>query len=196
MRGRYCDRVAAALDFSDIRATVVLLLMAVFGGVIAVAWADRRMGRPDRLRMLDARTQLQVLLDALRARTAILARRDDLDAEARAHVDDVVLTHVLIDSTLARAATAQEVDTLRPQVHKCRVSLETAGATVGLDLPADRPFVGLCSRDPQHGPSVSGGESGVCGDCAAAIGEGDPPPVRLVAHNGRPVPFDQIETVA
>ncbi len=144
--------------------------------------------------MVDARTQLAVLLDALRARTAVLSRRDDLPSAARADVDDAVLTHVMIDSTLARAATADEVNSLRYQVFACLAKLEHAGQFVKLDLPADQPFHGLCSIDPQHGAATASPDGpGLCRSCVDATMNGVPRAVRLVAKHGRPVPFDQIE---
>lgn len=124
------------------RESIGLLMLAVFGGIVAVAWGNRRLARPTRLEMVDARTQLQVLLDALRARTAVLSRRDDLTPGARSAVDEVVFAHVLIDSTLARAASASEVNELRPEIYDCLMKLEYAADEIGLVLPADEPFRG------------------------------------------------------
>ncbi|HRC08388.1 MAG TPA: hypothetical protein PLV41_09240 [Miltoncostaeales bacterium] len=186
--------MTAAVQFADIRASVALLILAMFGGMVSVAWGNRRLTRPNRLAMVDARTQLQVLLDALRARTAVLTRRDDLPSAARREVDAVVMEHVFIDATLARAATADEVDRLRPQLHACLVTLEHAAESVGLNLPATQPFAGLCSIDPQHGAATSSPDGdGLCRACIAAIGTEVELPVRMVAKDGRAVPFDEID---
>jgi len=193
-RGLWLWVVTAAVHFSDVRASVALMILAMFGGVVSVAWGNRRLTRPNRLAMVDARTQLQVLLDALRARTAVLTRRDDLPAGARRQVDLVVMEHVFIDATLARAATAEEVDGLRPQLQNCLVTLEAAASNVGLELPAARPFKGLCSIDPQHGAATSSPDGdGLCRACIHAIGTGVELPIRMVAKAGRPVPFDEID---
>ena len=193
-RGLWLCTVIAAVQFSEIRTSVALMILAMFGGLVSVAWGNRRLTRPNRLAMVDARTQLQVLLDALRARTAVLTRRDDLPTAARRAVDGVVMEHVFIDATLARAATADEVDGLRPQLQQCLVELEQAASTVGLDLPAELPFKGLCSIDPQHGAATSSPDGdGLCRTCISAIATGVELPVRMVAKDGRPVPFDEID---
>lgn len=170
-----------------------MLGLAGLGGTWAVAWGNRRLASPTRVAMLDARTQFQVRLDALRARTAILTRRDDLPPSARALVDDVVMSHVLIDSTLARASSADEVTGLIPDVERCLAKLDAAATTVAVAMPADRPFAGLCENDPQHGPAVvpTDGRQ-VCSACGEAAEAGTPRQVRLVARGGQPIPFHQI----
>ncbi len=170
-----------------------MLGLAGLGGTWAVAWGNRRLARPTRIAMLDARTQFQVRLDALRARTAILARRRDLPPQARLLVDDVVMAHVLIDSTLARAASAGEVTSLIPDVERCLGKLDAAAAAVDLAMPADRPFDGLCANDPQHGAAaVVLDERHVCTACGEAADAGTPHRVRLVARGGQPIPFHQM----
>lgn len=177
-----------------IREVIGMVGLAGLGGTWAVAWANRRLSRPDRVAMLDARTQFQARLDALRARTAMLTRNTELTADARVAVDEVVMEHVLIDSTLARAASADEVLGLVPTVERCLETLARAAASVGLELPPDQPFAGLCANDPQHGPATDTLTDGrpCCATCRQADADGHPRPVRLVARNGRPIPFDQI----
>ena len=90
--------------------------------------------------------------------------------------------------------TADEVDGLRPQLHACLVTLEHAAESVGLNLPATQPFAGLCSIDPQHGAATSSPDGdGLCRACIAAIGTDVELPVRMVAKDGRAVPFDEID---
>lgn len=173
---------------------LALICLAILGGLWAVAWGNRRVGVPDKDRMVDVRTQLQVRLDALRARAVQLRRSSSLDDDARARVDQVIEHHVIIDSVLASAGSADDVERLRPQVERSLRTLEEAAAGTGLDLPADRPFHGLCANDPEHGPEVATDESGrrICGRCRDDIVAGRHPTRRLVSADGNPVPFDAL----
>ncbi len=146
--------------------------------------------------MLDARTQLQVRLDAVRARTAALSRMDP-PSEARGLLDEVVERQVLIDSVLSRAASPGEVRELDTQIDGALESLERAATMAGEEMPAADPFAGLCRVDPDHGPGASVATAGLdgwklCSNCADAAGEGRLPPRRQVTRGGRPVPFDQV----
>lgn len=143
--------------------------------------------------MLDARTQFQVRMDAVRARTAALARHD-LPPEARMLIEQVVEQQVLVDAVLSRAASPADLDELAPEIEDALASLEHAGALIGVQMPADDPFAGLCHVDPAHGlaeaPVPVGGEMWlVCEACAEAARSGHLPARRLVTHQGRPVPF-------
>lgn len=176
-----------------VRETIALLGISALGGVWAVAWGTKRIERPRRVAMLDARTQMQVHLDALRARTGLLSRRPDLVAEARELLDEVVEQEILIDAVLARAAALDDVHGLWDEVNEAFLRIEEAGEIVGVPLPAHRPFAGLCALDPQHGPAVPDAlidGRAVCAGCAESAAGGSRLPVRQVTENGRPVAFD------
>jgi hypothetical protein len=175
-----------------VREVGALLGLSALGGLWAVAWGIRRAEQPARIAMLDARTQLQVRLDAVRARTAILARQVLPDA-ARQLVDDVVERQVLIDAVLSRASSVAELRALEPDVAAANLALEQAAELVDLDMPADAPFAGLCGVDPGHGPAestvdVDGGIQ-VCERCAEAAARGEAIGRRMVCIDGRPAPF-------
>lgn len=180
------------------REDLALICVAALGGVWAVAWGNRRAGVPDKDRMVDVRTQLQVRLDALRARAVQLRRHPDLPATDRSDVDQVIEHHVLIDSVLAAAGSAEEVERLGPQVDGALRTLEAAAARLGVVLPADDPFAGLCGNDPQHGAAETDdpGAAGrrVCRRCREKTDAGTPPARRLVSVEGTPVPFDAAPT--
>ena len=175
-----------------VREVAALLGLGGLGGLWAVAWGTRRAERPARIAMLDARTQIQVRLDAVRARTAILARRT-LPDDARRLLDDAVERQVLMDAVLSRAASVAELRALEREVDAANRSLEQAGELVELVMPADAPFAGLCGVDPAHGPAESSvdldGELDVCAECADAASRGEAIRRRLVCVDGRPVPF-------
>ena len=177
-----------------LREVGALLGLGALGGTWAVAWSARRAQLPQRTAMLDARTQVQVRLDALRARTATLARRD-LPPEARHLVDEVVEQQVLIDAILSRTATVEDVTDLDAEIEDAFMSIDEAATLVGAHMPADAPFAGLCAIDPAHGSAtapVAHGDSIVivCRDCARTATGSDVPPRRQVTVGGRPVVFD------
>ena len=177
-----------------LREVGALLGLAALGGTWAVAWANRRAQLPERTAMLDARTQVQVRLDALRARTAALAHRD-LPAEARRLVDDVVEQQVLIDAVLSRAANVEDVTDVDAEIEDAFISIDQVAVMVGEYMPADAPFAGLCAIDPAHGPATGVGREGMpatCPDCETAVRRGDPLDRRQVSSLGRPVAFDDV----
>ncbi len=177
-----------------LREVGALLGLGALGGTWAVAWSARRAQLPERTAMLDARTQVQVRLDALRARTAALARRD-LTGQARRLVDEVVEQQVLINAILSRTATVEDVTDLHAEIEDAFMSIGEAAALVGAHMPADAPFAGLCAVDPGHGVATTpvahdDGIVTVCGDCANAAAESELPGRRQVTIGGRPVAFD------
>jgi len=173
-----------------------LLGLGALGGLWAAAWGARRAQRAERVRMVDARTQLQVRLDALRARTAALARGGGLSPSARALVDAAVERQVMIDSSLSRAATPEEIEAVAPELAAAESAIAAASELAGHQVSLDRPFSGLCGMDPGHGTAVTEittpeGVFPVCTVCADAAGDGDVPHRRMVSVDGRPVPFDE-----
>jgi hypothetical protein len=177
-----------------LREVAALIGLGGLGGTWAVAWANRRAQLPERTAMLDARTQVQVRLDALRARTAALARRD-LPDEARAFVDDVIEQEVLVDAILSRAATVADVTDVEAEIDDAFMSIDEAATLVGAHMPADAPFAGLCAVDPGHGLATSPVARDddivlVCDVCADDAAERALPPRRQVTILGRPVDFD------
>ncbi len=177
-----------------VREALALLGIGTLGGVWAVAWGNKRVQRPQRVAMLDARTQIQVQLDALRARTGMLSRHPELTPQAHRLIDEVVENQVLIDAILARAAGPKDVEELTDEVGEAFARIEEAGVLMGIDLPADDRFLGLCRIDPEHGPSGADvlDHRPVCAACAAAARDGRPPPRRQVTQNGRPIAFDEL----
>lgn len=180
-----------------VREVAALLGLGALGGLWAVAWGTRRAEQPDRIAMLDARTQLQVRLDAVRARTAILARHNLPDG-ARRLLDDAVERQVLMGAVLTRAASVAELRALEPEIAAANRSLEQAGELIDLHMPADAPFAGLCGADPGHGPAEASvdldGTLAVCAECADAASRGEAIRRRLVCIDGRPVPFSTAAT--
>jgi hypothetical protein len=173
-----------------------LLGLAALGGLWAAAWGARRAQRTERVRMVDARTQLQVRLDALRARTAALARGGGLSPAGRSLVDAAVERQVMIDSTLSRAATPDDIATIAPELAAAESAIAAASELAGHHVSLERPFSGLCGMDPGHGQAVTEittpeGIFAVCSVCADAAGDGDVPHRRMVSVEGRPVPFDE-----
>lgn len=174
----------------SLRDTSALIGLAALGGTWAVAWGNRRVQRPQRTAMLDARLNVQVRLDALRARTAELGRHE-LTEDARRLVDEAVEDQVLIDAVLSRAASVDDVRDLDPQIESALMAIEEAADYVGLAMPAHDPFAGLCTIDPTHGLGGTAGDSrGLCVDCAEAARAGNAPSRRQVTRDGQPVPFD------
>lgn len=177
-----------------LREVAALIGLGGLGGTWAVAWANRRAQLPERTAMLDARTQVQVRLDALRARTAALARRD-LPPEARLLIDDVIEQEVLVDAILSRAATVTDVTDLEAEIDDAFMSIDEAATLVGASMPADAPFAGLCAVDPGHGLATSPVANRddivlVCDVCADDAAERVLPARRQVTIRGRPVDFD------
>lgn len=177
-----------------LREVGALLGLGALGGTWAVAWANRRAQLPQRTAMLDARTQVQVRLDALRARTSALARRD-LPPAARRLVDEVVEQQVLIDAVLSRTATVEDITDLDGELEDAFISIEEAADLIGERMPSDAPFAGLCAVDPAHGlaatpVSVADTLMIVCAECAHAAAGAGLPPRRQVTVVGRPVVFD------
>ena len=183
----------------SVREVGALLGLGALGGTWAVAWAHRRAQLPERTAMLDARTQIQVRLDALRARASALARRD-LPPEARSLVDDVVEQQVLIHAILSRAATVEDVTDLDAEIDDAFMSIDQAAVMVGAHMPAASPFAGLCATDPAHGTATdeavdAGVTIAVCADCARSATGPGLPARRRVTHQGRPVHFDDAVVV-
>ncbi len=177
-----------------IREALALLGIGTLGGVWAVALGNKRVQRPQRVAMLDARTQMQVQLDALRARTGMVSRHVELTPQAHGLIDEVVEHQVLIDAILARAAGPEDVEELTDDVSEAFVRIEEAGVLIGIHLPADDRFFGLCRIDPEHGPSGEDvvDDRPVCDACATAARDGRPPARRQVTQNGRPIVFDEL----
>ncbi len=176
------------------REDVLLLCLAAFGGIVAVAWGNRRISAPDGDAMIDARTQLQVRLDALRARAIMLRRHEGLTPALLSTIDQVIEHHVLVDGVTASAGSAEELRTLDARLEGAFLTLEQVGRAIGVDAPADDPFAGLCSMDPEHGPATATGPDGegLCASCRRKRVSGEPLEPRRVSRRGRPVPFTAV----
>ncbi len=173
---------------------LLLLCLAALGGIFAVAWGSRRIGVPDGDAMVDARTQLQVRLDALRARAILLRRHPEVTDTGLARIDGVIEKQLTIQGDTEKAGTAEDIRALESQLAGAFLTLEQVGRQMGVDAPADLPFAGLCHFDPQHGAAESSTSAGnaVCTRCAAALADGEDLRQRQVADGGRPVPFTAI----
>lgn len=179
-----------------VREVGALLGLGILGGMWTVAWGIRRGQRAERSAILDARLAIQVRLDALRARTAALNRRE-LPPKARELLDRVVEQQVLVDAVLSRAASADEITEMDAEIADAFDGVAQAAELAGMHMPADAPFAGLCGVDPAHGLATAAvvltdGPAEVCPDCARAVAAGSPPPRRLVTRQGRPLPFTSI----
>ncbi len=161
---------------------------------MAVAWGNRRLGSPDGDAMIDARTQLQVRLDALRARAILLRRHPGITPDLLATIDQVIEHQVLINGDTAAAGSAAVIHRLDLRVDEAFVTLQQVGDAIGVDAPADDPFAGLCSIDPEHGAATVTAPDGdmICAGCLVAIDSGEVPERRQVSRMGHPVPFDAL----
>jgi hypothetical protein len=124
----------------------------------------------------------------------ILARRPDLPAEARRHVEHALGVYAEAISSLPEMRSTAEVAAFAPRLRGAldEVAAATAGVT-GSPAPDD-VFAGLCGIDPAHGAAVTAsGEAGprpLCDACLDALASGDAPVPRMLFENGGAVPFD------
>lgn len=182
------------------RAIAGLLALGALGAAWAVAWGLRRERKGRRGELAEARGYLATCVDAARARAGALGSRADLGDEARAKVDAALVHESDALARLRAADSAADVELVLPPLRAALHELAEAGASIGLDLPADRPFAGLCAVDPAHGttdgqaPVEGRGVVPVCADCAALAGRGDRLVRRMVATPAGPVPFDQMSS--
>jgi hypothetical protein len=158
----------------------VLILIALLGGAWATAIGVGARGRRTRREVTEARGRARVYADALRAQTMILARRPDLPAEARRHVEHALGVYAEAISSLPEMRSTAEVAAFAPRLRGAldEVAAATAGVT-GSPAPDD-VFAGLCGIDPAHGADA----------CLDALASGDAPVPRMLFENGGAVPFD------
>jgi hypothetical protein len=139
-------------------------------------------------------------VDAARARAGALGSRADLDDEARAKVDAALVHESDALARLRAADSTLDIELVLPPLRAALGELAAAGASAGLDLPADRPFDGLCAVDPAHGvaeaeaPVEGRGRAPVCADCAAAAARGARLVRRMIPTPNGPVPFDEMSS--
>lgn len=177
---------------------LALIAIAVAGGGWAAAIGLGRSGRRGRRELSEARSLARVHLDAVRARAGALARRPDLPPDLRPRVEGALGTYAEVVAALQEARSRDQVAALAPRIDGALAGLAEVAATVGDPFAPDRPFDGLCAADPGHGPAtirgpLQGGDDDapVCAACRAAADGGTPPGRRLLAREGRPVPFDE-----
>jgi hypothetical protein len=194
---------AAADEGGGVREVLILLGLAGLGGAWAIAWGLRREGRRRHEEMLEARAAMRVRLDALRSRSAAIARRPDLPPAARARVEEALGAYADAIAALQEARRVDEVTALEDRVRAGLVAVSQAGSAVGEPQPVDAPFAGLCGVDPAHGPATgegavadAAGPVPLCARCREAAEGGEPPRRRLVPLGGRAVPFTEIEVPA
>lgn len=170
---------------------LLLLCLAALGGMMAVAWGSRRIRTRDGDSIIDARTQLQVRLDALRARAILLRRHETVTPALLVRIDEVIAQQVTVGAATKKAGTADDLRALESRLADAFTTLEQVGREMGVDAPAALPFAGLCHFDPQHGAAATRMPPGdeVCPRCAAALAEGKALRQRQVSEEGRPVPF-------
>lgn len=180
------------VDPTEVGARTILMLLGVglLGGLWALAVGSGRGERRTRREVAEARARVRICLDALRARATALMRRDDLPAPARESVGRALNTYAEAVTSLQEMRGVRQVDALAPEVHAGMDEIARAAESVGESMPSDDPFAGLCAVDPAHGPSAPG--TAMCEACDEAIGRGEPPLPRMLAVDGRPVPFDAV----
>ncbi len=170
------------------RAVVILLSVALLGGLWALALGSGRGERRARREVAEARAHMRICLDALRARATALMRRQDLPAPAREGVGRALNTYADAVTSLQEMRGVNQVDALAPDVHSGMDELARAAEVVGERMPSEDPFAGLCRVDPVHGPGTE--DEGLCAACHEAAEEGRRPPPRMLPEQGRAVPFD------
>jgi hypothetical protein len=156
------------------RAIAGLLALGALGAAWAVAWGLRRERRGKRGELAEARGYLAACVDAARARAGALGSRADLDDEARAKVDAALVHESDALARLRAADSTLDIELVLPPLRAALGELAAAGASAGLDLPADRPFDGLCAVDPAHG-----------------VAEAE---ARMIPTPNGPVPFDEMSS--
>ncbi len=175
---------------------LVLIGIALLGGGWAAAVGLGREGRRRRLMLTESRAAMRLHLDAMRVRATTLARRPDLTPDARERVVGALGTYAEVVSALQEARTPEVIDALAPRVRAGVGALAAVADEAGAPFSPERPFEGLCTVDPGHGPVVAddGPEEApaLCATCRAAVEDGRVPAPRLLPRDGRPVPFDQV----
>lgn len=172
------------------RTTLLLIAVGLLGGLWALALGAGRNERRTRREVAEARARTRICLDALRARATALMRRDDLPPPARESVGRALGTYAEAVTSLQEMRGVGQVDALAPSVHQGMDEIARAAESVGERMPSDDPFAGLCALDPAHGPRLA--VAPLCEDCDEAAGRGEPPLPRMLAVDGRPVPFDAV----
>ncbi len=183
----------------DAWAALALLGLALAGGGWAAAVGLGRHARRDRRDLSEDRALARVHLDAVRARAIALARTPGLAPGGRRRVEAVLGTYAELVAALQEARSTAAVAALAPRIDGALEELAAAAAAAGTPFDPGHPFEGLCAADPVHGPAtargpVTGGgdDEPVCAACRTAADEGHPPLRRLLARDGRPVPFDEV----
>ncbi len=205
--GRIRDPVARLVRAADVAAppptdleaagrtsALVLILIAVLGGAWAAAIGIGARGRRTRRDITEARGRARVYADALRAHTMILARRPDLPADARRHVEHALGVYAEAISSLPEMRSTTEITAFGPRLRGALDEVAAATAAVtGDPVPGD-VFAGLCGIDPAHGAAATApGEAGpraLCDACLDALASGDPPVPRMLFEDGAAVSFD------
>ena len=182
----------AAIDPDEVSTRAILILIAVglLGGLWALALGTGRNERRVRRELAEARARTRICLDALRARAMALMRRDDLPPRARDGVGRALGAYADAVTSLEEMRGMGQVDALAPEVHAGMDEIARAAGAVGESMPSDDPFAGLCALDPAHGPCAEGAP--LCEECDEATGRGEPPLPRMLAIDGRPVPFEAV----
>ena len=181
-----------AVDQDEVSTRTILIFIGVglLGGLWALALGSGRSERRARRELAEARARTRICLDALRARATALMRRDDLPPPAREHVGRALGTYADALTSLQEMRGVGQVDALAPDVHAGMEEIARAADAVGADMPSEDPFAGLCALDPAHGPRLDAAP--LCEKCDDAAGRGEPPLPRMLAVDGRPVPFDAV----
>lgn len=181
-----------AVDPDEIstRTTLILVSIGLLGGLWALALGSGRNERRARREVAEARARTRVCLDALRARATALMRRDDLPPPARESVGRALGTYADAVTSLQETRAVAQVDAMAPEIRGGMDEIERAADAVGERMPGEDPFAGLCALDPAHGPSLP--DAPLCEACDEAVGRGEPPLPRMLAEDGRPVPFDAV----
>lgn len=185
---------------SGTRDVMVLLAIAALGAAWAVAWGLRRERREARGDLAEMRGWLDACQAAAKERAAVLTARNDLDDAARSRVSSALADLATSESLLRGADDLAAITEALPPLRSSLAALAEAAATVGVDLPPEDPFRGLCTVDPSHGPArseapVDGrGDVPVCSACADGAAHGETLRPRLVPTPDGPVPYDEIST--
>lgn len=181
-------------EADGLRELLVLLLLGGLGAAWAVAWGTHRTDRQARTAVNEARMQLRVWLDALRAQAMAASTGPRLPPADLRAVEGVLAMCADTLSGLHDARTVGDVGALAPRVAAGYAALRAAAGTPGRDAP----FAGLCATDPAHGRAIApppddpGGPDALCRDCRRLAERDGVPAPRLIPIGHALVPYTAV----
>jgi len=173
-----------------LRDLVLLVGLALCGAAAAIGWGIRREQHAAHRRAMEVRGVLRVYADALGARIAQLNGCGD-GREALALIEAADANHLAAGVLITRATTPKDLVQAAQSLTHGFGDAARAGELIGIAMPADQPFAGLCLNDPAHGAAVLDADEreGLCAACADAHARGEHISSRRVTVAGQPVGY-------